>query len=93
MNSSKFYHTILSILASVVFSTIVPAQTLPSLPVDSRIKKGNLPCGVAYYTVTNPSDKGYADIAVIQRDQPSSAAPLDKFSTSFLSRMGVAPGP
>ena len=93
MIPSKFRHIILPIWALVVFSTTVPAQTLPSLPADSRIKKGNLPCGVAYYTVTNPSDKGYADIAVIQRDQPSSAAPLDQFSTSFLSRMGVAPGP
>ena len=41
--------------------------------------------------VTNPSAKGYADIAIIQRDQPSSAAPLDQLHAGFLSRMGVAP--
>ena len=89
----KFHHTALAVLALVVFSTTVPAQTLPPLPADSRIKKGNLPCGVVYYTVTNPSDKGYADIAVIQRDQPSSAAPTGQVSAAFLSRMGVSPGP
>ena len=59
--------------------------------MDSRIKKGTLRCGVTYYMVTNPSAKGYADIAVIQRDQPSSAAPLDQLDAEFLSRMGVAP--
>ena len=82
---------LLSGLAAVIFSTIVPAQNLPSLPSDSRIKKGTLRCGVTYYMVSNPSAKGYADIAVIQRDQPTSAAPLDKLDPDFLSRMGVAP--
>ena len=85
------HNVVYSCLALVCFATSVPAQTLPSLPVDSRIKKGTLRCGVTYYMVTNPSAKGYADIAVIQRDQPSSAAPLDQLDAEFLSRMGVAP--
>ena len=91
MTLGKLHHIVLSCLALVCFATSVPAQTLPSLPVDSRIKKGTLRCGVTYYMVTNPSSKGYADIAIIQRDQPSSAAPLDELDSRFLSRMGVAP--
>lgn len=59
--------------------------------MDSRIQKGTLRSGVTYYMVTNSSAKGYADIAVIQRDQPSSAVPLDELDAGFLSRMGVAP--
>jgi predicted Zn-dependent peptidase len=74
------------------FSTIVPAQTLPSLPVDSRIQKGSLACGVRYYMVTNKSAKGYADIAIIQRDTPLSSASMEQLDPAFLSRMGVAPG-
>ena len=91
MTLGKFRHIVFSCLAFVCFATSVPAQTLPSLPVDSRIKKGTLRCGVTYYMVTNPSAKGYADIAIIQRDQPTSAAPLDQLNADFLSRMGVAP--
>ena len=91
MISNTLRHIIFSCLAFLCFATSVPAQNLPSLPVDSRIKKGTLRCGVTYYMVTNSSAKGYADIAVIQRDQPTSAAPLDELDAGFLSRMGVAP--
>ena len=91
MTLNKLNHILFSCLALLCFATSVPAQSLPSLPVDSRIRKGTLPCGVTYYMVTNPSVKGYADIAIIQRDQPSSAAPLNELKASFLARMGVAP--
>ena len=91
MSKVKLRHIVLSCLAFVSLATSVPAQTLPGLPVDSRIQKGTLRCGVTYYMVTNPSVKGYADIAIIQRDQPTSAAPLEQLDPEFLSRMGVAP--
>ena len=91
MSKVKLRHIVLSCLAFVSLATSVPAQTLPGLPVDSRIQKGTLRCGVTYYMVTNPSVKGYADIAIIQRDQPTSAAPLEQLKPEFLSRMGVAP--
>ena len=91
MKLNKLYHILFSCLALLGFATFVPAQSIPSLPVDGRIKKGTLRCGVTYYLVTNPSAKGYADIAIIQRDQPSSAAPLEELRSDFLSRMGVAP--
>ena len=91
MSLGNLRHISLSCLAFLCFATFVPAQSLPSLPVDGRVKKGTLRCGVTYYMVTNPSAKGYADMAIIQRDQPTSAAPLEELDAAFLSRMGVAP--
>ena len=92
MNLCRQYSRFLLLLALLFFSTIVPAQTLPSLPKDSRIQKGSLACGVRYYMVTNPSAKGYAHIAIIQRDTPLSEASRQQLDPAFLSRMGVAPG-
>lgn len=92
MNSSRLRHNILLLLALLVFSKAVPAQTLPSLPMDSRIQKGKLGCGVQYYMVSNPSPKGYAQIAIVQRDKPLSEFSNTVLDPDFLSRMGVAPG-
>ena len=92
MNLCRRYFQFLLLWALLFFSTIVPAQTLPSLPKDSRIQKGSLACGVRYYMVTNPSAKGYAHIAIIQRDTPLSDVAREQLDPAFLSRMGVAPG-
>ena len=92
MNLGRQYFRFLLLVALLFFSTIVPAQTLPSLPRDSRIQKGTLACGVRYYMVTNPSAKGYGHIAVIQRDTPLSESAREQLDPAFLSRMGVAPG-
>ena len=92
MNLCRPYIQFLLLGALLLFPTIVPAQTLPSLPKDSRIQRGSLACGVRYYMVTNPSAKGYAHIAVIQRDTPLSDASREQLDPAFLSRMGVAPG-
>ena len=94
MNLSKLKYLFLTISALCSFSRIVPAQTqLPSLPVDSRIQKGTLGSGVTFYMVTNPSEKGYADIAIVQRDEPLSAAKREGLESAFLGRMEIAPGP
>ena len=77
--------------ACVLFSRTVPAQTLPQLPTDSRIRQGLLGCGASYYMVENPSEKGYTYITVVQKDTLS-AEKQDFFKESFLGRMGVIPG-
>lgn len=46
---------------------IIPAQTLPVLPSDSAIKNGTLPNGTSYYIVSNPTIKGLADFALVQK--------------------------
>ena len=47
-------------LAAVLISTIMPAADLPQLPVASSIKTGTLDNGIAYYLVTNSTEKGKA---------------------------------
>ena len=94
MKMRLFKYLILTLCALFSFSRMVPAQTqLPPLPVDSRIQKGTLGCGVTYYMVTDPSVKGYADVAIVQRDEPLSAAKRTTLSSSYLRRMSIAPGP
>ena len=94
MNAHRLKYLLLTVSALCYFSRIVPAQTqLPPLPVDSRIQKGTLGSGVTYYMVTDPSVKGYADIAVVQRDEPLSVAKRGGLQSSFLGRMEVSPGP
>ena len=61
--------------------------------MDSRIQKGTLGSGVTYYMVTDPLVKGYADVAIVQRDEPLSASKRESLHAAFLSRMAIAPGP
>ena len=43
------------------------AQDLPLMPSDPAVSAGVLPNGMTYYLVTNPTTKGTADFALIQR--------------------------
>lgn len=43
------------------------AQDLPVLPADQAIKTGRLPNGTHYFLVSNPSIKGVADFALVQK--------------------------
>jgi predicted Zn-dependent peptidase len=45
----------------------MPAQNLPVLSPDKAVKAGVLPNGTSYYIVTNPTVKGVADFALVQR--------------------------
>jgi len=78
--------------AFLLFSRIVPAQTLPQLSPDARIQRGTLGCGAAYYMVKNPTEKGFTDVALIQRESSASLNP-ESLDLPFLSRMGILPGP
>ena len=95
MRFPRFPYLVLTLWALCCFSRMVPAQPpqLPSLPVDPRIQRGTLGSGVTYYMVTDPSVKGYADVAIVQRDEPLSAAKREGLDSDFLGRMAIAPGP
>ena len=94
MKFHPYKYLILTLCALLSFSRIVLAQTqLPPLPIDPRIQKGTLGCGVTYYMVTDPTVKGYADVAIVQRDEPLSAAKRNTLRCSLLSRLSIAPGP
>ena len=90
--STRLFHILLC-LAFVTFSRTVPAQTLPSLPVDAKIQKGTLRCGVTYYMVKNDDVKGYADFAVVRRGEAPTRASREGLETAFLSRSGIGPRP
>ena len=93
MSKHGLKYLLATCVALLFFSRMMPAQSLPPLPTDSCIQKGTLGCGVAYYMVTRPSEKGYAHIAVVQRDEPLSDNKREALDTAFLARMGVASGP
>ena len=43
------------------------AADLPKLPLDPSVAKGVLPNGMSFYIVSNPTSKGMADFALVQR--------------------------
>lgn len=55
------------IVAGLLFAIIMPAQTLPVLEPDKAVNTGVLPNGTSYYIVANPTIKGMADFALVQR--------------------------
>lgn len=54
-------------VVGLLIAIIMPAQNLPVLPADPAIRTGVLPNGTAYYVVTNPTVKGIADFALVQK--------------------------
>lgn len=79
MMKKGFIRLIIAI-SGLLFATIVPAQNLPVLTPDPAIKQGKLPNGLSYYVVTNPSAKGHADFALVQKTgfQTDSTARADR---------------
>lgn len=88
--SSRLFHIVIS-LAFLTFSISVPAQTLPSLPMDGKVQKGTLRCGVAYYMVKNDEMKGFADFAVVRRGEAPTPTVGENLETKYLSRHGIGP--
>ena len=63
----RFKHVIgLSILL-LLLTFSLGAQPLPSLPAASGVVTGTLPNGISYFLVSNPSSKGRADFALVQK--------------------------
>ena len=55
------------LLPALLFPIMMPAADLPTLPVASQIRTGVLDNGVAFYLVTNHTEKGKADVALVQK--------------------------
>ena len=84
--------------AGTILSIMMPAQNLPPLKPAPQIKQGSLRCGVKYYLVTDASAKGYADMAIVRRDEVpseqtrSQLRSLNGFNVppyEFLGRHGI----
>ena len=75
------------------------AQSLPSLPAASGVVTGTLPNGISFYLVSNPSVKGHADFALVQKGPVredvarAALADLPHFQSGtpyqFLAKLGV----
>ena len=55
------------LLVMMLLSSVMVAQSLPVLTPDKAVKTGTLPNGTNYYIVSNPSVKGLADFALVQK--------------------------
>ena len=67
MSSPRFISAIFTAVLTVLFSTIMPAQSLPSLPPDPDISTGTLANGMTYYIAVNARAKGSAEVVVVQK--------------------------
>lgn len=48
-------------------------QNIPSLSQDPNITKGTLPDGISYYIVSNKTEKGLVDFALVQKTAPDTS--------------------
>ena len=58
---------IIALITALLSAIIMPAQDLPKMPADPAVTAGVLPNGLTYYIVSNASEKGLADFALIQK--------------------------
>jgi len=71
----KHLKTLLVIVFSLVLgSQMAPAQGLQTLQKASEIQTGELSNGVSYYLATNTTSKGYANFALVQKEDADQAA-------------------
>ena len=66
----------------VVLSTMMPAQDLPSFSRADNIRQGTLGSGREYYVVTNKTEEGYADFALVS-DREADISSLDSLPHFF----------
>lgn len=67
MKKSKYIRWFLLTPVFAALALLSQASDLPTLKVASQIRTGVLDNGVAYYMVVNPTEKGVADIALVQK--------------------------
>ena len=87
----------------LVLSRMMPAVALPPLPKDPRILSGTLKSGVTYYVIKDETRKGYAEAAIVRRDEILSSSTRKQLDSlpgfigtsprEFLSRNGMGYGP
>jgi len=58
-------HILSAVMGGLLFATMVPAQTVPSLKQSDRIHTGTLRCGIPYYLAVGSAEAGLMDAAFI----------------------------
>ena len=90
---------IITIVALLSPSIIMPAQSLPVMASDPCITMGAAPNGMKYYIASNPSYKGRMEVALVQRTadtlsfQAPEALPHIGSTGAFMKRNGFSMGP
>ena len=92
MNKSRCVR-VLSIVVGMLCSIIMPAQNLPVLPIDNAVRMGVLPNGMSYFVVTNPTRKGVADFALVQRTGTENISDSASFRTVPVAREALNASP
>ena len=76
----------LLIVVGMLLSIIMPAQDLPVLSADKAVRTGVLPNGTSYYIVANPTKKGIADFALVQKTGTANISDSASFRTVSAAR-------
>lgn len=89
---------ILAIVPAILFSIIMPAQELPVMPADPSIISGVLPNGMSYFVASDPSDRGIAEFALVQKtglkniqDDPDRVVAASRDALVRLPRLDTIP--
>ena len=81
----------INILISIVFFAFTTqAQTIQMLPDDPAVKSGVLPNGISYYVASNPSVKGVADFALVQKTGALTVPDTDRNSIVAVSQEALS---
>lgn len=93
LRNERFFMTncmnrVIVFLVGLLLPIIVPAAGLPTLPTAPQIRTGRLDNGITYYIVTNSTEKGKADIALVQRAGSDDETPATKGSAA-VNAMGA----
>ena len=85
---NKIIYICLAGLMITAFSSV--AQDLPLMPSDPAVVTGTLPNGMSYYLVSNPTSKGMADFALIQKTGFETARSADGHDAVSVARDALA---
>ena len=77
---------LLLFVAGLLSAIIMPAQDLPVLTPDKAVKTGVLPNGTSYYIVSNPTIKGMADFALVQKTGTENIADTTSYRAVSVAR-------
>lgn len=77
-------------VVGLLSSIIMPAQNLPVMTPDKAVKTGTLPNGTGYYIVSNPTLKGIADFALVQKTGTDNLEDTSSFKAVSIARESLS---
>lgn len=86
----KEYKRIYICIIWLLTAVFAAAQDLPLMPSDPAVTAGVLPNGMSYYLVANPTSKGLADFALIQKTGLQTVPSAEARKTVSVSREALA---